>query len=359
MENENKIQETKNLSLLTHLQTLEHKINSAEYLAEWTQRELTNHILDIVLHFLFTFSSIHTKRSYLYDIKEFINFTYQENINLEFINQVDEKMLILWHQFLNSKKNLTQKTIRRKLNSISSLLEFCKKRSLIAINPMIFIQKPKYKEESKTNAFTQDEVKQILTYAEKECEFHFQKNNQSRFYKSALLNYTILVTLFSVGMRVNELCELKMKDIEFSTNITRLHLIAKGNQEHFPIIHPKTSIVIQKYIQQLRINAKEDDYLFIRVQNVKNNSKLSQRGIYKIVTEISKKVGILKKVSPHSCRATLATILHNEGVPIGEIQTLLNHKDITTTSIYIKKSNEVRDSAALKLNLDLFKPPKI
>ena len=82
------------------------------------------------------------------------NFTYTENINIEYINQIDEKILIIWHDHLTNKGDLTQKSIRRKLNSLSSLLEFCKKRKLITINPMIFIQKPKYKEESKTNSFT-------------------------------------------------------------------------------------------------------------------------------------------------------------------------------------------------------------
>jgi hypothetical protein len=111
---------------------------------------------------------------------------------------------------------------------------------------------------------------------------------------------------------------------------------------------------IIKYIQELRPNAKEDDYLFIRVQNVKNNTKLTQPAIYKMVIESAKKAGIEKKVSTHSCRATLATLLHNQGTPIGQIQTLLNHKDITTTSIYIKKANEIEESAAMKLNLSHF-----
>ena len=77
-----------------------------------------------------------------------------------------------------------------------------------------------------------------------------------------------------------------------------------------------------------------------------------------MVIESAKKAGIEKKVSTHSCRATLATLLHNQGTPIGQIQTLLNHKDITTTSIYIKKANEIEESAAMKLNLSHFPDSK-
>ena len=354
-ESENKII---NISVPSSLgNSLIQNLNSIEYLAEWAKREPTNHISDIILHFLLSFSSLNTKKSYLFDLKEFLNFTFTENMNIEYINQIDEKTLIMWHDHLTNKGNLTQKSIRRKLNSLSSLLEFCKKRKLITINPMIFIQKPKYKEESKTNAFTLEEVKSILYHCEKEYELLTQENSNTKKCKSALLNYSILVTLLSVGMRVNELCELKIKDIEFASDFTRLHMTAKGNKEHSPIIHHKTSQIIKKYIHELRPNAKEDDYLFIRVQNVKNNTKLTQPAIYKMVIESAKKAGIEKKVSTHSCRATLATLLHNQGTPIGQIQTLLNHKDITTTSIYIKKANEIEESAAMKLNLSHFPDP--
>lgn len=329
--------------------------NFNQFLGEWTQRELTAHMTDIVVHFLLSFSSIHTKRSYLFDIKEFIYFAEHSNTPIEFITQVDEKMLIQWHDSLHAKKTLTPKSIRRKLITISSLLEFCKKRNLIKNNPMQLLNKPKISEESCTNAFTVEEVKQILAYLQNECQKQYIEHHQSRSYKSALLHYTIMLTLLSVGMRVNELCELKIKDIEFSSEWTRVHLKVKGNQEHAPIIHHKTALAIKEYLKILRPNAKDHDYLFVRIQTVPLEKKLSQVAIYHIVTETAKKIGLEKKVSPHSCRASLATILHNQGVPIGQIQTLLNHKDISTTTIYIKKANEIQESAALKMDLSKFK----
>lgn len=334
-------------------------LNSSEFLAQWTQRDLTTHLHDIIVHFLLSFSSIHTKRSYLYDIKDLIYFAENREIQIQYISQIDEKILILWHDSLNTKKNLTQRSIRRKLNSISSLLEFCRKRKLIENNPMHFINKPKLVEESTTNAFTVEEVKKILSYLQNECQMLYQENKQSRHYKSALLTYTVMVTLFSVGMRVNELCELKIKDIEFVGEVTRLHMTVKGKKEHSPIIHEKTAKSIKEYIKKMRTHAKDQDYLFVRAQKVTQENKLSQAAIYKMVTETTKKVGIEKKVSPHSCRASLATILHNQGVPIGQIQNLLNHSDISTTTIYIKKANELEESAALKMDLSKFKATKI
>lgn len=355
MKSEDYIKSNSILPNTENFEFLLNSLNSNDFLAKWCQQEPTEQLSDVVVHFLLGFSSINTKRSYLYDIKNFIQFSESINNKIDFISQIDEKLLILWHNSLHDSKLFTTKTIRRKLNSISSLLEFCKKRKLIKTNPMYLINKPKLIEKSCTNAFNENEVKKILRYLENTCDELSQENNCSRKYKSTLLQYTIILTLFSVGMRVNELCELKIKDIEKAGDITRLRMIVKGQKIHFPIIHAKTAKVIQEYINILRRHAKDEDYLFVRVQSVSQENKLSQVAIYKMVTDVSKKVGIDKKVSPHSCRASLATILHNQGVPIGQIQSLLNHKDITTTAIYIKKADELEESAATKLDLTKFK----
>ncbi|APJ03088.1 tyrosine-type recombinase/integrase [Silvanigrella aquatica] len=350
-QNKSKIKKNSLIPSDPRLISLQNLLHTSDFLAEWTQKELSTDLNDVVTHFLLSFTSIHTKRSYLNDLKDFIYFASSHQVHIHNVSQIDEKLLILWHNSLNEEKNLTQKTIRRKLNALSSLLEFCRKRKLILQNPMQFIKKPKYVEESKTNAFTIDEVKEILNYLKQECERLSSENTQSRIYKSTLLKYTIMVTLFSVGMRVEELCSLKIKDIEFCSDFTRIKMMTKGQKEHSPLIHAKTAEVIKNYINCIRLNAKEDEYLFIRIQNVSDKNKLSQVAIYNIVNETARKVGIEKKVSPHSCRASLATILHNQGVPIGQIQSLLNHKEVTTTAIYVKKANELEESAALKLNL--------
>ena len=79
-ESENKII---NISVPSSLgNSLIQNLNSIEYLAEWAKREPTNHISDIILHFLLSFSSLNTKKSYLFDLKEFINYTFTENINI-------------------------------------------------------------------------------------------------------------------------------------------------------------------------------------------------------------------------------------------------------------------------------------
>jgi integrase/recombinase XerD len=337
-------------SLLHQSKSLQHVhfLTQKATLGQWAQQKSSLHLSDVMVHFLLNFESLHTRRSYLFDIKEFLNFHYNLGRPFQYINEIKEEQIIQWRQFLNSKNILTQISIRRKLNSISSLMEFCKRRKLIESNPLQFMKRPKKKDESKTNIFTLEEVKKIL-HSLKEQKDLTRKND--RLEQSLLLTYTVILTLFSVGMRVNELCQLKVKDIEFGKNFTRIRLRTKGNKVHTPIIHEKTALAFKEYLSQAKPFAQADDFVFTRSQNIKEEKPLSQKAVYNMIILCAKQAGISKKVSPHSCRASLATLLHNQGVPIGHIQSLLHHKDIKTTSIYIKKAHEHEESAATQLHI--------
>ncbi|WP_186645737.1 tyrosine-type recombinase/integrase [Fluviispira vulneris] len=330
--------------------------NTKSALSLWAQKPLTQNIHDAILHFIMSFHSPHTQRSYLNDLKNFISFTEYLNFKCENLNDITENILILWHEHLNSQKKLSQKSIRRKLVTLSSFLEFNINRNLIIENPMKFINLPKIKDESKTNAFTEEESKKIIAHLKEDLQKIMpDKIKNLRKYKTAYLKYTLISTMFAIGMRVNELCEIKIGDLEFNNEFSRVHLRTKGNKQHFVFLHEKISLIIQNYIKDIRTFAKENDYLFIRAQEVKKDTKLSQSAIYYMINSIAQKIGIEKKVSPHSCRATLATVLHKKGVPIANIQKILNHNSISTTAIYIKKADELQESAATKINIPNFK----
>lgn len=325
---------------------------------EWAQRELTDFLPDVVAHFLLSLRSDHTRRNYGRDLQEFIDFLRtQLGINVQSVKDITEKMVMLWNQQLNnqhsqyagSRARVVQSSVARKLCSLSSLLNFAKKRRLIELNCMDLLARPKIKRESKTNALTSDELKTILSLAESDATIN--KDVSLLKYRSAKLRYAVLYTLLSVGMRVDELCELRIGDFEQTPQFTRLHMTAKGGETHSPIIHDNTVAVIKAYISEFRTHASSQDLLFVRAHRTKIESKLSQVAIYEMITDLSQRAGIEKKVSPHSCRATLATLLHHNGVPIGQIQDLLNHKQITTTAIYIKKANEIAEAAATKIDI--------
>lgn len=326
-------------------------------LGEWSQTETSTRIADAIAHFLLTLRSPHTRRNYGRDIKEFLDFAGHVQAPVADLKDITEKLVLLWNENLlrqhalsdDARRRVVYTSIARKLCSLSSLLEFAKQRQLIDDNVLDRIPRPKIKRTSKTNALTYDEVQAILALLE-------QKRNsvaqlQPLQVRSAYLWHTVFATLFTVGMRVDELCELRIADLEETATFARLHMTAKGGEVHSPIIHPKTLSILKQYISHCRPHASPNALLFVRAQSTSAEAKLTQSAVYQMLQKTAQEAGIEKHISPHSCRATLATLLHKQGVPIGQIQDLLNHKQITTTAIYLKKADEMEDAAALKIDL--------
>ena len=329
----------------------------ARDLGRWSQSETTTLFADVLAHFLLSCRSPHTRRNYGRDIREFYEFAKSVGAHVEHIADVTEKLALLWEKqltdqhskYLGSRRRVVQTSIARKLSALSSLLTFAQKRKLLDRNCMENLSRPRIKRESKTNAFTADEVKQVLARAELELSNCDPKDQRGRASKK--LRYVVLYTLFSVGMRVDELCELRIGDLEVTPTFTRLHMTSKGGETHSPIIHERTLRYLQEYISEFRAGKSNENLLFVRAQKVSSEVKLTQGAVYGMITELARAAGISKKVSPHSCRATLATLLHHRGIPIGQIQELLGHKQITTTAIYIKKANELSEAAATKIDI--------
>ena len=140
----------------------------------------------------------------------------------------------------------------------------------------------------------------------------------------------ILKTLYSTGMRVSELTNLKKKDIYFDENEGRIKR-AKGKKERIFNI----SDDIKEELKELIEKNPDSEYVFSGPKG-----KLSDRNIQKIVKKAAIKAGIQKDVHTHTLRHSFATHLLNEGVDIRKIQTLLGHEKLATTEIYTHISNE-------------------
>lgn len=302
-------------------------------------------IIDIFNWFIHSFKSENTQQSYTRDLEEFFLFTFKTlKIKITSLKQITERLVILWKESLN---HFSISSVARKLSSLSSFLTYARKRGLLEYNILELIKKPKIDKKGKTNILNQEEVLKLLEFSKK--QYQISKCKKSRTYNVWRLRYTVMYTLFTVGLRAEELCELKINSLEKVGANWRLHMVTKGNIIHSPIIHPNTALVLMDYKNEFRANADGDDYFFIRSQMSKNLTKLSRSSVFDMVKISVKESRVFKDVSPHSFRATLATLLHNQGVPIVQIQGLLNHKLISTTSIYLKKSSELAESATQKI----------
>lgn len=326
--------------------------------ATWARRPLTALLPDALAHFLLSLRAERTRLVYLAAIEEFVAFCEGIEAPVRALGDIGEKSVLLWQENLarrhvrhtGAKRGVVQSTVANKLSALSSFLDFAKKRGLVDVNPMALVHRPRVRRESRTHAFTSDETKALLDALKRRCASTADAGGTP--YATARLRLCVIATLLSVGMRVDELCSLRIADFDDDVAAPRLRFRAKGGVSHAPYLNSATATLLRGYIREFRAHAAPSDWLFIRVQKVRARaaSRLHRSSVSDMIKAAAKEVGIEKRVSPHSCRATLATLLHDAGVPLGQVQDLLNHKQITTTSLYVKKSREVADAAALKLD---------
>ncbi|MEN9811180.1 MAG: hypothetical protein RLZZ488_2747 [Pseudomonadota bacterium] len=320
-------------------------------LSDWLVSRANNAAADALEHFLLQFQSLNTRRSYRSDVDSFFRCWQKLNVDLgENLNSVSEKHVLLWlEQFAQSA------TRARKLASLSSFFGFCEQRKLLDVNPCTLIARPHVEPTQETQALNEQETLKLLNHLYAAAFDLSPTGVHARRQKlAAQLRFAVIHTLFSVGMRVDELCELRVADLFFEPPDYRLRFVSKGGDEHTTAVSESCAQVIKDYLNECRGEVCADDFVFVRVQATKTQVKLSQTAVFKMIRESARDAGLNKILSPHSARATVATVLHRQGVPLGFIQNLLNHKQITTTARYVKKANERDESAALKAPVSLW-----
>lgn len=146
-------------------------------------------------------------------------------------------------------------------------------------------------------------------------------------------NRAMLETLYSCGLRVSELVSLKISDLFFDEGFIKI--TGKGNKERFVPIANSTQKYILLYKENVRVNVpvkKEfSDTLFLN----RRGGQLTRAMVFTIISNLASKIGLTKKISPHTFRHSFATHLLENGADLRSIQLMLGHESITTTEIYL------------------------
>jgi integrase/recombinase XerD len=337
----------------------------ANALASWANKPLDVGIASVLSHFLVAQPSQNTRKAYGRDVLEFLNFCADCGCEIQRIEEVSEKLILRWKENLNkkhskfedSRRRVASSSVARKLCSLASMMEFAFKRKLITVNPFEHVTRPKVRRQSHATVLTEEEVRLLLKEQHsKLLGLRARRDSGNpktmRLLMKAETEWCVLVLLFTVGMRVSELCALKIEDISHEGDLIRLHLFAKGGQQHSPLIHPDTAAILLSYIAQVHPYPQPPAPVFPAVRKPRDGH--TQQGIhrsqvFRIVQKAAREAGIHRAFSPHGCRATLATQLHMNQVPLVEIQTLLNHAQVTTTQLYLHRVHELQEAAALQL----------
>ena len=332
----------------------------------WAGEKLTANISDVVGHFLLAQRSLNTRNAYKRDIVEFLDFMQSLGRIPVLIGDICEKSILLWKdelsrkhtRFSDTKRRIANSSVARKLCTLSSLLDFALKRKLLEENPMMRVNRPKVRRQSHASVLNADELMQILNGSRE----HLQSIRSSapaeatahalwqRKLRTAEMEWCILVLLFTVGMRVSELCQLTIKDLIPDGDLLRLRLVTKGARKHVPLIHPESAKTLLGFVERNRSQAAPDEPVFPAGRSCSaEKMPLHRSTVFRLVRQAAIRAGIQRNFSPHGCRATLATQLHLEEVPVVEIQSLLNHAQVTTTQLYLHRVDTLKESAALRL----------
>ena len=164
-------------------------------------------------------------------------------------------------------------------------------------------------------------------------------------------NKVMLETLYSCGLRVSELIQLKISDLFFEEGFIRV--TGKGDKQRFVPINSYSIKLIDNYKEYTRVKIKVqkgfEDTLFLN----RRGKQLSRNMVFMILKDLVQKAGIDKKVSPHTFRHSFATHLLENGADLRAIQQMLGHESITTTEIYMHL-----DKSFLKTVVEKYHPRK-
>ena len=160
-------------------------------------------------------------------------------------------------------------------------------------------------------------------------------------------NKAMLELMYSSGLRVSELINLELSDIDLNNNYVRC--FGKGSKERIVPVGEYSSKYLSIYINEYRDSMKKSYYTEKIFLN-NHGKEMTRQGFFKIIKKIAKDKDINKNITPHMLRHSFATHLLNNGADLRTIQEMLGHSSISTTQIYTNVTNDI-----LKENYDLYK----
>lgn len=261
-----------------------------------------------------------TIKSYRIDLRQYQEFI-ETNSLLWYEKGSIEKFIDLMHT------QYKPKSVKRKIASVKAFFHYLETEEILEINPFHKIQ-IKYKEPfilPKTIPLNNIEI--IIKYA-----YEQNKKATSAYSKKvALRNVLILELLFATGMRISELCSLKIEQFDFNDYIIKIY--GKGSKERLiQICNSNIQHLIDQYISAIETDG--NDFVFIN----RLHNRLSEQSVRYMINDYAKNAQILQHITPHMFRHSFATLLLEEDVDIRYIQQMLGHSSITTTQIYTHTS---------------------
>ena len=260
-----------------------------------------------------------TCNNYKKDLNEYNSFILSNKINYKNMDYNEAKEYVI---YLN-KKNDAKSTISRKLSSLRTFYKYLVLNNKVESNPFLLVSSPK-KEKRIPKFINYNNMEEIL-------------NVPNIKTKEGQRERVILEVLYASGVRVSELVNIKLKDIDFSNK--NILIFGKGSKERLVSFGDYALEYINLYLKEgrnLLLDGVKSDYLIVG----KKSEKLTTRRVEQIIDDIIKRTSIKLNITPHMFRHTFATHLLDNGCDLLVVQELLGHASLSSTEIYTHVSNE-------------------
>ena len=265
--------------------------------------------------------------SYEENINYFLSYLTTQKINYLSLNKEDIRGFL---KHLDQ-ENYSNASISQMLSSLRTYYKYLIKENIINNNPFKMIRNPKLAKRL-PNFLNNLQIEDLINI--------YDYSNPTN-----IRNHLIIELLYSTGIRVSELVNIKIKDINFFDN--SIKILGKGNKERIVLFGDYAKDVLKIYLNEARptfVKKTATDFLILNCFG----TQITTRAIENIIKDCNEKLALKNKVTPHTIRHTFATDLLNNGADIKTVQELLGHSSLSTTQVYTHITNERLKSVYLK-----------
>ncbi len=258
--------------------------------------------------------SNHTVVAYQNDLQQFSDYL-NKIYELNLASQVRHTQIRSWLVSLMEAK-IDARSINRKISTLKSYFKFLMKTGLLEKDPMKKVQSPKIS-------------KRLPVFVEEKNIQDFISSFEYAEDYEGIRNKTILILFYSTGMRLNELVNLKISDIDFYNQ--SIKVLGKGNKERLIPFGRELNELLKEYLKMRKKNFNTETEMLLLTDKGEN---IYHRLVYRIINQQLQELTTVEKKSPHVLRHSFATHMLNHGADINSIKEILGHANLSATQVY-------------------------
>jgi len=295
---------------------------------------------DFVKDFLGDFLSPDTKRAYEADLAAFFGFLAAGGESPGHPRDIQAYHFQLYRDHL-IEQGKASATVNRRLVAVRSFMKWAVAAKLVDHNPLDVVKLPKIQTESPTQAFDDEEVSRMLAAPDVDTP-------------TGNLHRLCMVLLFHLGLRRSELTSLRLMDFQQQRGHFTVRVHGKGDKVRLIPVNDHVRAELHGYyarLARLGVKLAPDEWLLQTNPLKRRGQRLDGSTVYRLIEKYARELGINKKVSPHSCRATVIShLLDTQLTPIRDVAIFAGHANVTTTERYDKRRQNLEQSAAYQVD---------